>query len=141
LVELKSDCPIEVSREALTYRGRDAEKLRALYTELGFTRMLGLLNSDALPSPGASASAAASTPASESATAGTAAGAAAGAARTEMTQIGLPLGGPLPSKTPAVAVSAAAATTISADYGTLFTAKEIAEFAEALRREGEAGVE
>ncbi|HXK19008.1 MAG TPA: 5'-3' exonuclease H3TH domain-containing protein, partial [Polyangiaceae bacterium] len=51
LVALKDDCPIEVSRDALTYRGRDVDKLRALYTELGFTRMLGLLNTDGLPSP------------------------------------------------------------------------------------------
>src|SRR6478752_233932 len=35
LVALKDDCPIDASREALTYRGRDVEKLKALYAELG----------------------------------------------------------------------------------------------------------
>ncbi len=49
LVALKDDCPIEVTRDTLAYRGRDVEKLRALYTELGFTRMLGLLNTDSSP--------------------------------------------------------------------------------------------
>ena len=38
LVALKDDCPIEVTRETLLYRGRDVDKLRALYSELGFTR-------------------------------------------------------------------------------------------------------
>ncbi len=115
LVALKDDCNIEVSREALLYRGRDVEKLKALYTELGFTRMLGLLNSDGLPSPSA-------TPP------------AASPERGAMAQIGLPLGGPLPSA-PRPTVS------ISADYGTALTPREIAEFAAAAAAEGDVGLE
>jgi DNA polymerase I len=119
LVALKDDCSIEVSREALGYRGRDADALRALYTELGFTRMLGLLNSDGLP---------AASPAAEAPTS---------AARGEMTQIGLPLRASVaqPSE------PARAAISISADYGTLFLPQEIAEFTASLRSEGQAGLE
>ena len=140
LVALKNDCAIEVTPEALTFRGRDVDKLRALYTELGFTRMLGLLNNDALP--GQKAPPSASPP--PSAGPSTAAGAAH---RAEMTQIGLPLGGPVaarpePQATPPAATPrAAAAIAITPDYGTLFSVSEIAEFARSLAKEGAAGVE
>jgi DNA polymerase I len=128
LIALKDDCDIAVDREALTYRGRDVDKLREVYTELGFTRMLGLLASNGLPLPGDS-------PSPSSPRAG------------EMTQVGLPLGGPVGASTPArVATPAAEASlrspaTIAADYGSLFALQDIAEFAAALSREGEAGVE
>jgi len=132
LVQLKDDCAIEVSREALGFRGRDVEKLRALYSELGFTRMLGLLNTDGLPGPSSVTS-----PSSASAD-------AALAARAEMTQIGLPLGGPSPVRSeprPAPAPAPTADLSITADYGALFSAQEIAEFARSLASEGAAGVE
>ncbi len=133
LVALKDDCPIEVSREALTYRGRDVEKLRALYTELGFTRMLGLLNTDSLPSPNAGPSPN-----------------AASTQHAEMTQIGLPLGGPVAARSELRAASgqsesetsnAPSPITIAADYGALFSVQEIGEFAAALKSEGAAGIE
>ncbi|HYQ18300.1 MAG TPA: DNA polymerase I [Polyangiaceae bacterium] len=125
LVALKDDCPIDASREALTYRGRDVEKLKALYAELGFTRMLGLLNTDGLPTPTAAPSSAPP----------------AASARPEMTQIGLPLGGaavPAPATAPA---PLSVPVSISADYGTLLTPRELAEFAAALQAEGEVGLE
>ena len=131
LVALKNDCPIEVSREALAFRGRDTEKLRALYSELGFSRMLTLLNTDSLPGPAAPSS---PPPAS----------AAAADKRAEMTQIGLPLGGgpvAAPARPAAAAAVEGPAVSISADYGTLFSAQEIAEFAATLKSEGAAGVE
>jgi len=130
LVALKDDCPIEVTREALTYRGRDVDTLRALYTELGFTRMLGLLNTDGLPSPislpgpGPNANANANPPPSAS------------PAHAEMTQIGLPLGAPAPAP-----AAVARPASIAADYGTLLSPQEIAEFAASLQSEGEVGVE
>lgn len=131
LVALKNDCPIEVSREALAFRGRDTEKLRALYSELGFSRMLTLLNTDSLPGPAPSASPSAAPPAGAD-------------KRAEMTQIGLPLGGG-PVSAPARPAPAAAAevpaVSITADYGTLFSAQEVAEFATALKSEGAAGIE
>jgi DNA polymerase-1 len=133
LVALKDDCPIEVSREALTFRGRDVEKLRALYSELGFTRMLGLLNTDALPGPSSSPGAGSSaSPAAASATAGE---------RAEMTQIGLPLGGPVAARPEPRPTPSPAALSITADYGTLFAPQEIAEFAASLLNEGVAGIE
>jgi DNA polymerase I len=120
LVALKDDCAIDVSRETLSYRGRDTEALRALYAELGFTRMLGLLNTDGLPP---ASGAPASLPPPDS--------------RGEMTQIGLPLSAPVsaPSPPPRAVVS------IAADYGTLVAPREIAEFAASLQREGQAGIE
>lgn len=126
LVALKDDCPIEVSRDALTFRGRDTEKLRALYSELGFTRMLGLLNADALPGPSSTASA----------------DPAGNAPRAEMTQIGLPLSGAVAGR-PAASAPAPTAppVSITADYGALFELQDIAEFAASLRKEGAAGVE
>ncbi len=132
LVALKDDCPIDVSREALTFRGRDVEKLRALYSELGFTRMLTLLANDSLPGPSPSASV---IPAS---------GSAGTAQRLEMTQIGLPLGGPVDARAPAPLAQSPASRAlidITADYGTLFSVAEIAEFAARLAQEGVAGVE
>jgi DNA polymerase-1 len=130
LVQLKDDCPIEVTREALAFRGRDVDKLRALYGELGFTRMLGLLNTDALPGqhplPSVNAPSSAS---------------AGGAQRAEMTQIGLPLGGGAVAAPRAPAPVATATVSITADYGALFSVQEIAEFAGSLVKEGAAGVE
>jgi DNA polymerase-1 len=119
LVALKDDCPIEVTREALRYRGRDVDKLRALYSELGFTRMLGLLNTDGLPAADAAPPPSA-------------------ADRASMTQMGLPLSSsvaPKPAPAPSASVS------IAADYGTAVSAQEIAEFAASLQSEGELGVE
>jgi DNA polymerase-1 len=127
LVALKDDCPIDVSREALAYRGRDAEKLRVLYSELGFTRMLGLLNSDSLPSPTSSPPAAPGV-------------IEAAAQRAEMLQMGLSFGASVARPAPA-SVAVAAAVTITADYGALFSLQEIAEFAASLKSEGTAGVE
>jgi DNA polymerase I len=123
LVALKDDCPIEVTADTLRYRGRDVDKLRALYSELGFTRMLGLLNTDGLPSPGA-----------EPALVAPAAAVAPG-----MTQMGLAFGAaasaaPKPAPGPPV-------VTISADYGTALSPQEIAEFAAALQSEGTFGIE
>ena len=110
LVTLKDDCAIEVSREKLAYRGRDVDKLRVIYTELGFTRMLGLLASDA--------------------GAGSANGGAA-SGTGEMSQVALPLGvaGAGPASRP-VTVS------ITTNYGTLLSEREISEFAAELGRGG-----
>ncbi len=133
LVALKSDCDIEVSREALTFRGRDAEKLRVLYTELGFTRMLGLLNSDGLPGPNASSP-------SQPPVAGP--GPAPAETTHEMTQMGLPLSGPLPTpRQPRPQSAAPQPVTIAADYGVLHSPQEIAEFARSLVSEGVVGLE
>jgi DNA polymerase I len=132
LIALKDDCDIPVDRESLTYRGRDVDKLREVYTELGFTRMLGLLANNGLPTPGPSSS---QGPAPSPPPPG------------EMTQIGLPLGGAAagsaagPTSAAAVQTAAPAPATIAADYGSLFAVQDIAEFAAALSREGEAGVE
>jgi DNA polymerase-1 len=136
LVALKDDCEIEVTRDKLQYRGRDVEKLKGLYSELGFTRMLGLLANDGLPNP----SPVASSSHSPSAAPG------AGAATGEMTQMGLPLGGPVQSRAAAPAAVApvapiAARASISADYGSVVTARELAEFAAALAGEDEVGIE
>ena len=138
LVALKDDCPIDVSREALTYRGRDVDKLRALYTELGFTRMLGLLNTDGLPAANSGPN---PNPISGP---NPVSGAIAGPQPAEMTQIGLPLGGPVasrPATNPSPASSVSAPATIAADYGALFSVQEISEFAAALQSEGAAGIE
>jgi DNA polymerase-1 len=121
LVALKDDCEIEVTRDKLTYRGRDVEKLRVIYSELGFTRMLGLLANDALPNP--SPSLAPSLP----------------GAPGEMTQMGLAFGSPVQSRPAAPAPSVTAS--IAADYGSLVLPREIAEFAATLLKEGEVGVE
>jgi DNA polymerase-1 len=128
LVALKDDCDIDVSRDKLTYRGRDIEKLRVIYGELGFTRQLGLLGSEALLSAGTA-------PAAPS---------AAGEPRAGMTQIGLPLGGPVAARPAPSAPSpseSVATVTNSADYGALFSVPEIAEFAASLQSEGDVGIE
>jgi DNA polymerase I len=131
LVALKDDCPIDFSREALAFRGRDVDKLRALWGELGFTRMLGLLNSDGLPGQSAPLTAAVSSP-----------GAVDGSLqRAEMTQIGLPLGGPFAARPEPRLAPTVATATITADYGALFSVQEIAEFARSLAQEGAAGIE
>jgi DNA polymerase I len=114
LVALKDDCDIVVDREKLLYRGRDVEKLRVVYSELGFTRQLGLLTAE---------------PAAPRQSAPPAAEPSPG-----MTQMGLPLSAPVPA-------APRAAPTIAADYGTLFSAAEVAEFAASLLREGEFGLE
>jgi len=136
LVALKDDCEIDVSRETLAFRGRDADKLRALYTELGFTRMLGLLNTDSLP--GQSPSARPTPTVADDTT-------SAASPRTDMLQMGLSFGGPASRPTPAPtsvgSAPAAPAVTITADYGSLFSVQEIAEFAATLKSEGMAGVE
>ncbi len=46
LVTLKDDCEIQFDREHLRYGGRDLATLRALYTELGFTRQLSALDQE-----------------------------------------------------------------------------------------------
>lgn len=43
LVTLRADAPITFDKGALVYEGGDTEKLRALFTELGFTRQLSAL--------------------------------------------------------------------------------------------------
>jgi DNA polymerase I len=55
LVTLKEDCPIELNVEELATGGRDVERLKGLYRELGFTRQLQAL--EALPSSPAAGSA------------------------------------------------------------------------------------
>ncbi len=117
LVALKNDCDIVVDREALAYRGRDVDKLRVVYGELGFTRQLGLLTAE----PAAAAPPSAPSP-----------------GRAGMTQMGLPLSAPGGAVAPPAPRVAA---TIAADYGTLFSPAEIAEFAASLLREGEVGLE
>jgi DNA polymerase I len=61
LVTLRADCPIEFQLEDLRYGGRDVERLRGLYRELGFTRQLAAL--DASPEPAPSGAALARAPA------------------------------------------------------------------------------
>ncbi len=46
LVTLKEDCEIAFDREHLRYGGRDLDTLRALYSELGFTRHLAVLDQE-----------------------------------------------------------------------------------------------
>ncbi|MBK6514776.1 MAG: DNA polymerase I [Polyangiaceae bacterium] len=43
LVTLKEDAPVTLDKQALLYDGGDVEQLRALFTELGFTRQLAAL--------------------------------------------------------------------------------------------------
>jgi DNA polymerase-1 len=43
LVTLQRDAPVAFDREALSYKGGDVERLRVLFTELGFTRQLSNL--------------------------------------------------------------------------------------------------
>jgi DNA polymerase I len=123
LVALKDDCDILVDRDALSFRGRDVDKLRALYAELGFTRQLGLLTE----APVAAAS-------------GGAPLASAGAARPGMTQMGLPLSAASPSA-PVAPSAPPPAVAMATDYGTLLSLAEISEFAESLRSEGQVGLE
>lgn len=47
LVTLIDDVPLDFEPEALKYLGRNVERLRELYTELGFTRQLAALTNDA----------------------------------------------------------------------------------------------
>ena len=69
LVTLKEDCDVTLNRESLTYGGRDLDRLRTLYGELGFQRQLTALDKESqtsLPLSGGgsgSASAAQPTPA------------------------------------------------------------------------------
>jgi DNA polymerase-1 len=49
LVELKSDCALELDLERLRWTGRDVATLRSLYTELGFTRQLAQLDVEQKP--------------------------------------------------------------------------------------------
>ncbi len=46
LVTLKADCSVSIDIESLRYGGRDVDALRALYSELGFTRQLQALNNE-----------------------------------------------------------------------------------------------
>jgi DNA polymerase I len=55
LVTLRTDCPIEFRLDDLRYGGRNVERLRGLYRELGFTRQLAAL--DSLPEPAANGAA------------------------------------------------------------------------------------
>src|SRR5262249_19331915 len=52
LVTLKRDEPIELDLEKLRYGGADFDKLRALYTELGFTRLIASIPVEARPAAG-----------------------------------------------------------------------------------------
>ncbi|HEY6077740.1 MAG TPA: DNA polymerase, partial [Polyangiaceae bacterium] len=139
LVALKDDCDIEVSRETLTYRGRDVEKLKVLYGELGFTRQLGLLveGVPAKPQPAPAPS-------------GVSGSLAAAAA--EMTQLGLfagasrpPAAQPSPVAATAGAapapLSTSAATVPGVDYGTLLSLAELTAFATELAGQAEVGIE
>ncbi|HEY3499368.1 MAG TPA: DNA polymerase I [Polyangiaceae bacterium] len=56
LVALKGDCSLEFDLERLKYGGRDVETLRGIYTELGFTRQLTMLDNEAGAAPNAAAS-------------------------------------------------------------------------------------
>jgi DNA polymerase-1 len=52
LVTLKEDCELDIEWERLAFRGRDVARLRQLYAELGFHRLLGALgNEDSGGSP------------------------------------------------------------------------------------------
>jgi DNA polymerase-1 len=124
LVALKDDCDIVVDREALSYRGRDVEKLGALYSELGFTRQLGLLTAGPAAAPSPSAA-----PATTS------------AVPPGMTQMGLSFGGAPPPAASASAPAPRPVATIATDYGALFAPHEVAEFAASLRGEGQVGLE
>jgi DNA polymerase-1 len=47
LVELKSDCALDFTRESLAWRGRNFPELRRIYAELGFQRQLVQLEAEA----------------------------------------------------------------------------------------------
>ncbi len=144
LVALKNDCDIEVTRETLTYRGRDVEKLTVLYGDLGFTRQLGLLQADAAPKPAAAAA-----PTSSSAAGVTSPHSATPAAT--MTQLGLfgapshSAGAPAPSSAgvsaPPSVASASVSVITSADYAPLLSAQELASFASELATQSAVGIE
>jgi DNA polymerase I len=51
LVSLRDDEPITFDLEALRYGGADFDRLRDLYTELGFTRMIASIPMEAVPGP------------------------------------------------------------------------------------------
>jgi DNA polymerase-1 len=51
LVSLRNDEPITFDLDALRYGGADFDKLRDLYTELGFTRMIASIPVEAVPGP------------------------------------------------------------------------------------------
>jgi DNA polymerase-1 len=51
LISLRDDEPIDFKLEELRYGGADFEKLRDLYTELGFQRMIASIPVDAVPAP------------------------------------------------------------------------------------------
>ncbi|MEB2311479.1 MAG: DNA polymerase I [Sorangiineae bacterium] len=55
LVTLKDDCEITLDGEALRYGGRDLARLRRIYAELGFHRLIAELDREDAPSEGASA--------------------------------------------------------------------------------------
>lgn len=46
LVTLKDDCPVELEPSQLVWGGRDVERLRELYAELGFSRQLSELDAE-----------------------------------------------------------------------------------------------
>jgi DNA polymerase-1 len=125
LVSLEDDCEIEVTREKLRYRGRDVDKLRQLYTELGFTRMLGLLNAE-------SAERAAHSSASQRALA------AAGSAQVELSFA--PAASP-PRDSQSAESAPPPAAPATTDYLALFDPQQIAAFAATLAREPRVGIE
>ncbi len=49
LVTLRADAPVVLDKKALRYDGGDVPRLRAIFTELGFTRQVSLLPRDARP--------------------------------------------------------------------------------------------
>jgi DNA polymerase-1 len=51
LISLRDDEPIDFKLDELRYGGADFEKLRDLYTELGFQRMIASIPVDAVPAP------------------------------------------------------------------------------------------
>ncbi len=51
LVTLKQDCEVNMDLPGLRYGGRDVDKLRELYAELGFTRQLAALEREAAEPP------------------------------------------------------------------------------------------
>jgi DNA polymerase I len=55
LVTLDAHVPLPIDPSALHYTGRNLDKLRELYGELGFTRQLAALNSEAAAAPSGSA--------------------------------------------------------------------------------------
>ena len=52
LVTLDAHVPLPIDPSALRYAGRNLDRLRELYGELGFTRQLAALNAEAAASPG-----------------------------------------------------------------------------------------